>query len=80
MQENDMFVIGTNAKKNYLKRLERKKNILNREFDVSRPNEVWVSDVTELKFKHKKIRTINYTQKDIQKLKEEYIAGEKNDD
>ena len=55
MQENDMFVIGTNAKKNYLKRLERKKNILNREFDVSRPNEVWVSDVTELKFKHKKI-------------------------
>ncbi len=55
MQENDMFVIGTNAKKNYLKRLERKKNILNREFDVSRPKEVWVSDVTELKFKHKKI-------------------------
>ena len=55
MQENDMFVIGTNAKKNYLKRLERKKNISNREFDVSRPNEVWVSDVTELKFKHKKI-------------------------
>ena len=25
MRENDMFVIGTNAKKNYLKRLERKK-------------------------------------------------------
>ncbi len=55
MQENDMFVIGTNAKKNYLKRLERKENILSREFDVSRPNEVWVSDVTELKFRHKKI-------------------------
>lgn len=55
MQENDMFVIGTNAKKNYLKRLERKKNVLSREFDVSRPNEVWVSDVTELKFRHKKI-------------------------
>ncbi len=55
MQENDMFVIGTNAKKNYLKRLERKQNILSREFDVSRPDEVWVSDVTELKFRHKKI-------------------------
>ena len=54
MQENDMFVIGTNAKKNYLKRLERKKNILSREFDVSRPNEVWVSDVTNLKLSTRK--------------------------
>ena len=40
-----MFVIGTNAKKRYLQALERKENILQREFDVSRPNEVWVSDV-----------------------------------
>ncbi len=55
MRENDMFVIGTNAKKRYLQALEKKQNVLSREFDVSRPNEVWVSDVTELKFKHKKI-------------------------
>lgn len=55
MRENDMFVIGTNAKKRYLQALERKENILQREFDVSRPNEVWVSDVTEIKFRQKKI-------------------------
>ena len=53
MRENDMFVIGTNAKKRYLKSLGKKENILQREFDVSRPDEVWVSDVTELKFKRK---------------------------
>ena len=46
MRENDMFVIGTNAKKRYLKSLGKKENILQREFDVSRPDEVWVSDVT----------------------------------
>ena len=46
MRENDMFVIGTNPKKRYLKSLGKKENILQREFDVSRPNEVWVSDVT----------------------------------
>lgn len=55
MRENDMFVIGTNAKKRYSQSLERKENILQREFNVSRPNEVWVSDVTELKLKQKRI-------------------------
>ena len=55
MRENDMFVIGTNAKKRYLKSLGKKENILQREFNVSRPNEVWVSDVTELKLKQKRI-------------------------
>ena len=55
MQENDMFVIGTNAKKNYLKKYYAQINLFLSEFDVSRPNEVWVSDVTELKFRQKKI-------------------------
>ena len=47
MKENGWFSIRTNAKKIYKKLKQNKKNILNREFNPSRPNEVWVSDVTE---------------------------------
>lgn len=50
MHENGWFAIGTGAKKLYLMNQERKENILNQKFNVSRPNEVWVSDVTYFRY------------------------------
>lgn len=49
MHENGMFSIRTGAKNLYKKNQERKENILKQNFQVSRPNEVWVSDVTYYK-------------------------------
>lgn len=46
MHENGLFSIRGYAKKLYNQHRERKKNILQQQFDVSAPNEVWVSDVT----------------------------------
>ena len=50
MHENGWFAIGTSAKKIYLMTQERKQNILNQQFTVSRPNEVWVSDITYFRY------------------------------
>ena len=46
MHENGMFSIRACAKTLYKQHQERKANILQQQFQVSRPNEVWVSDVT----------------------------------
>ena len=46
MHDNGMFSIRACAKTLYKQHQERKINILQQQFQVSLPNEVWVSDVT----------------------------------
>ena len=46
MHENGWFSIRGGAKALYEMNQKRKENILKQQFSVSRPNEVWVSDVT----------------------------------
>jgi len=52
MHKNGWFAIGTSSKKLYMMYKEQKENLLNQQFQVSKPNEVWVSDVTYFKCKH----------------------------
>lgn len=52
MHQNGMFAIGTSSKTLYEQELKRKENILNQQFIVKKPNEVWVSDVTEFNVKY----------------------------
>ena len=46
MHEMGLVSVTQDAKKNY-KALTKKKNIVKRQFEVFRPNEVWVSDCTQ---------------------------------
>lgn len=52
MQKNGWFSVRSGAKKLHEASKARKENILNQEFTVTAPNEVWVSDVTEYAFKN----------------------------
>ncbi len=51
MHKNGWFSMRGGSKKLYTQGRERMKNIIAQEFTVSRPNEVWVSDVTEIECK-----------------------------
>ena len=53
MQENGWFSIRGGAKSLYESSLKRKENILQQQFTVFAPNEVWVSDVTYFRFNNK---------------------------
>ena len=46
MHENGWFSIRRSAKTLYLQEQQRKQNILNQEFHATRPNEIWISDIT----------------------------------
>lgn len=53
MQENGWFSISGGAKSLYELSVKRKENILQQQFTVLAPNEVWVSDVTYFRFNNK---------------------------
>ena len=53
MHSNNWFTVRTSSKTLYEMNCHRKQNVLNQEFIVSSPNEVWISDVTYFKFKGK---------------------------
>ena len=50
MRDMGLVSIRQNAKKLYEDESRKYKNHVNQEFDVSKPNEVWVSDVTYFKY------------------------------
>ena len=52
MREVDLISIRENAKSNYRSRQEYlKRNLVHQEFSVTRPNEIWASDITYFKIK-----------------------------
>lgn len=54
MHKNGWFSVRGGAKKHYLQLQERKRNILKQQFTVSKPNEVWVGDVTQFLYNDRK--------------------------
>ena len=50
MRDMGLVSIRQSAKKLYEDKRRRHKNYVNQEFDVNKPNEVWVSDVTYFKY------------------------------
>lgn len=59
MHENGWFSIRASAKTLYLQQQKRRENLVNQQFSTSRPNEVWVSDVTYFSFNKKTISFVS---------------------
>ncbi len=55
MHENSWFSIRGGAKALYEQNKSRREDLVKQQFIVSRPNEVWVTDVTELQYREKRI-------------------------
>lgn len=55
MHTNNWFSIRTGAKALYEMNCKRRENLVKQKFIVSAPNQVWVSDVTEVKYKEKRL-------------------------
>ena len=55
MQDMGLCSIRQGAKKQYDKETKRCKNYLNQQFTATRPNEIWVSDVTYFRYKGKEL-------------------------
>lgn len=53
MRDMGLVSIRQTAKKLYEDESQKHKNYVNQEFDTSKPNEVWVSDVTYFKYGNK---------------------------
>lgn len=47
MHKEGLFSMRGGAKKLYQNSIRKKENIVNQQFRVSKPNEIWVSDVTQ---------------------------------
>ena len=47
MRIEGLFSMRGGAKKRYQQSISKKENMVKQQFTVSRPNEIWVSDVTE---------------------------------
>jgi putative transposase len=55
MQDMGLSSIRQGAKSQYAKETKRCKNHLNQRFTATRPNEIWVSDVTYFRYKEKEL-------------------------
>ena len=51
MKALDIHSIRSNSKKLYKRQIEKAKNLIQQNFTASAPNQVWLSDVTEFRFK-----------------------------
>lgn len=53
MNEMGLISMRIGSKAYYKKQLKSKRDLINRQFSTTKPNEVWVADITEFKYKNK---------------------------